>query len=163
MTDAIKAAETKEIKFKADLDAFSDRVKPLFATDAATGGVTLPDSHYFDLAPAGITPESYLLHKEYHDLHDNGVTKAATEVAVPMFVENKELQTVTVTAHIHGKDTYEAVLKRNGVSRNPGTGEVSNYVGSISVARSNIVSTRSKAESNNIKANFRALAESAGL
>lgn len=163
MTDATKATESKEIKFKADLSEFAGKVTPLLATDSTAGTIALPDQAFFDLAPAGVTPESYKLHAEYHDLFNNGVTKAASEVAIPMFVANKELQTITVAAQIHDKDAYEAVFKRSGTSRNPGTGEVSNYVGSVSVARTNIVSTRSKAESNNIKANFRALAEAAGL
>lgn len=163
MTDVNKAAETKEIKFKADLVEFGDKVKHLFASDATAGSLALPDTAYFDLAPAGVTPESYKAHAEYQDLFSNAVTKAATEASIPLFQANKELQTVTVTAPIHDKDSYEAVLKRQGTSRNPGTGEVSNYIGSVSVARTNIVSTRSKAEVNNIKANFRSLAEAAGL
>lgn len=153
---------TTEIKLRDDLVARREQLLPLWVGDKS-GSLVLPAEAAFIGAPEGVTPESYLVHKKHFDLFENASASSGAIKSVELFKENPELQTITATAPIHGKDSFEATFKRNGTSRNPATGDVTNYVGSIGVARINVVSTRSKAESQAIKAEFRSLAETAGL
>lgn len=154
---------TTEVKFREDLVAFADKIKPQYVVNKEAGSLVLPATVYFAEAPEGITPESYRAHKQYADLFNNGTTKAGSELAIDLFAENKELETVVASAAILDKDTYEATFKRHATGRNPRTKEVSNYVGAISVARINVVSSRTEAEWKGIKANMRSLADAAGL
>ncbi len=161
--DTPVAATAPEIKFRDDLIQERDRIKPHFVVNKEAGSLVLPASAVFENAPEGITAESYMAHKRHLDLFTNAATAAGLELAVDMFAENKELQTVTSSAPIAGKDTYEAVFKRHGTGRNPKTREVSNYVGAVAVSRMNVISTRTDAEWKAIKANLRSLAEAADL
>ena len=157
---------TKEVKFKEDLIAASKEFKPQFTADAATGTITLPAGAVFKSAAAerfNVTEESYANHRQFEDLLNNSLTLAGTEQSVDLFKENKELQTVTMKAPIWKNDAYEGVFNRRGTSRNPGDGTVTNYVGAVGVGRINVVSTRTKAEAQAIKQNFRNIAEAAGL
>lgn len=163
MSETTTSAPVVEIKFRDDLIETRDKIKAEFVADNAGGILTLPAGTYFKNAPEGVTEESYALHRGWDDLFNNATTAAASEVAVDMFKDNKELQTVALTVPIYKKDTYEGVFKRQGTSRNVKSGEVSNYVGSIGVGRINTVSTRTQTEWQGIKSNMRALAEAAGL
>jgi len=171
MTDKNVAAaneETKEIKFKDDLVLVADNAQKHFKSDATTGTITLPESIVFgeELGAAqlhSVTPESYENHRKFEDLINNGLTLAGSRESVELFKQNPELQKVVFKVQVGKKDSYEGVFNRKGTSRNPGTGEVSSYVGSVGVGRINVVSTRSNAEWQNIKRNLRNLAEAAGL
>lgn len=154
---------TTEIKFKDDLITVSDKFSPLISGNVAAAKLEAPDSVYFDHAPEGITPASYDLHRKWDDLFQNGMSKAGSEKSVEVFKANPKLEELTLVVPIHGKDTYEATFKRHGTSRNPSSGEVTNYVGNLAVSRVNVVSTRTKAEAQAIKSNFRALATAAEL
>lgn len=154
---------TTEIKFKDDLVTVSDKFAPLITGNVAAAKLEAPDSVYFDHAPEGITPASYDLHRKWDDLFQNGMAKAGVGKSVEIFAANPKLEELTLVVPIHGKDTYEATFKRHGTSRNPSSGEISNYVGNLAVSRVNIVSTRTKAESSAIKAEFKSLAAAAGL
>lgn len=157
---------TKEIKFKDDLTSASKAFAPQFTADASTGALTLPVGAVFASEVAErfkVTEESYANHRQFDDLLNNSLTHAGSVKAVEMFKENPELQTVTLKAPIWKNDAYEGVFNRRGTSRNPGDGTVTNYVGAVGVGRINVVSTRTKAEFQAIKQNFRTLAEAAGL
>lgn len=154
---------TTEIKWRDDLVQASAALKPQFTANAEAGTLVLPADAFFKDAGDLVTPQTYEAVHKHMDLFTNGATHAATELATEMFKAHPKLETITVSAPVHGKDGYEAVLKRHGTSRNPSNGEVTPYSGSVAVSRINVVSTRTKAEANAIKTNFKALAEAAGL
>lgn len=160
------AVEATEIKFKDDLVAAAGHFTPQYTSDNATGTLVLPEGMIFTSPLAtqfGVTEESYANHRQFSDLLNNALTHSAAEKAVEMFKGNKELQTVTLKAPIWKKDAYEGVFNRTGTSRNPKTGDVSNYVGAVGVGRINVVSTRSQSEWQGIKQNMRNMATLAEL
>lgn len=157
------ASAAEGIKFRDDLNALKEKLKPLYQKDATAGTLVLPAGTFFANAPEGLTEESYAINRNYTDLFNNAATLAESELSVEMFQGNKDLQTVTASAPIWKKDAHEGAFKRTGTSRNVKTGEVSNYVGAIGVGRINVVSTRTQAEWQGIKQNMRNLAEAAGL
>lgn len=159
------ATAGNEIKFKEDLLEMKEKIMEVAKAnvDAATGTITLPADFVMSLAPEGLTAETHERDRKFFDLVNNAATLAGSEMAVDLFKDNKDLQTVSLHAPVWKKDAYEGTFKRNGQSRNVKTGEVSNYVGSIGVGRITVVSTRTQAEMQAIKQNMRALAEAAGL
>jgi hypothetical protein len=160
---ATAATADNNIKFRDDLTALKETLKPLYAQDSAAGTLVLPAGTFFANAPENVTEETYAAMRAYTDLFNNAATQAESELSVEMFKANSDLQTVTASAPIWKKDAHEGAFKRTGTSRNVKTGEVSNYVGSIGVGRINVVSTRTQAEWQGIKQNMRNLAEAAGL
>lgn len=159
------AATTTEIKFKEDLLTTKAAIKSKFTSDATTGVATLPAGWAFDpeYTPEGVSEQSYTAHREHEDLLNNAATAAGSELAVELFKQNPELQTVTVSGPVNKRVNYEATFKREGTSRNVKTGEVSTYKGAIGVGRMNIQSSRTQAEWQNIKQNLRNMADAAGL
>lgn len=165
MANTATATAVDEITFKPELREMADKIKEAAkaSADANTGTVTLPADFVFSLAPEGLTVETHERDRKFFDLVNNAATLAGSELAVDLFKQNKDLQTVSLHAPVWKKDAYEGTFKRQGQSRNVKTGEVSNYVGSVGVGRINVVSTRTQTEWQNIKANMRNLAEAAGL
>lgn len=166
MTKAAAAAannEATEIKFRDDFTDLEAKLKPHFNVDKDTGTITMEAGKFFEFAPDGMTEETYGRDRRYTDLFSNVATKITSELAVDAMKKNKDLQTVTASAPIWKKDSFEASSKRTGTSRNVKTGEVSTYVGAIGVGRVNVVSTRTQSEWVNIKNNMKAMAEAAGL
>lgn len=165
-TAAAAAVEDTAIKFKDDLVAGAAEFKAKFTTDSASGTITLPADAVFgsDIAKnLGVTEEMYANVRHFTDLTNNALTHAGSTAAVEMFKANSELKTVAMKAPIWKKDSFEGTFNRTGTSRNPKTGEVSNYVGAIGVGRINVVSTRSQAEWQGIKQNMKNMAAAAGL
>lgn len=161
MSDATQQKKAPE--FKADLVESSKAAKDLLQIDAETGLITLKEGKSFaDLVPQQTLDNLTSGMKEI-DLAEHALLVAGTELAVES-MKGSKLQQASYSIPTFGKNSMEAVFNRNGTKRGaPGSGEVHQVAGVISVAKHEIVSTRSKSEYQAIKANFSSLAEEAGL
>ena len=160
-----EAEKTNTIKFNNDLLEIEQKIAPLLKINGETGHITLADgvTDFASLLPEGQTLESHLAHQKSMDLLEAGLELASVKMATEAMKTNKDLQQVSYEIPSFGKNFFAGTLNRTGQSRAPGATEVKNYVGCVSVAKHEIVSTRTKSEFKNIKSYFKQIAEEAEL
>lgn len=159
-----KATEaTKEITFKADLRESADTIVTVMHGDKETGVITVDASVIEKLMPEGQTLESHLAHQRTFDLISNAFALAGVEKSNELMAANKALESTSYKVPTFGKNYLEGSFKRHGVSRAPGSAEVTNYVGAVGVAKHEVISTRTQSESKAIKDHFKAIALEADL
>ncbi len=154
---AAAASTTEAPKFRADLLAHADKLRPTAVTDSATGIISIPAEVYYANAPAGVTQETDLASAQYRDLNVNTLAYLSSELGAGMFAANPKLETVVATMPVRKNTTIETSWNREGTSRNPGTGEVTAFKGSLGVRRFDERSTRPASEMLDIKRNMRML------
>lgn len=154
---------TEAYKFRDDLTAASDKIKAAATIDNATGIITVPPTFYYDNAPAGVTEAGDRASAAHRDLMQNALTKASGEMAVQAFVATAGLQTVSASMTAHKDMSLEAAWGRSGTSRNPSTGDVSNFNGSLQARKINEKSSRTQAEIVGIRQSIRQACLAAGV
>lgn len=158
-------ATNKSIEFKSDLVEIEKLIAPLLAINAETGNITLAEG-VKDISaalPEGQTLESHLEHQKVMDLINNGVELAAVKMATEAMKKNPDLQQVSYEIPSYGKSFFAGTLNRTGQSRAVGSTDVKEYKGCVSVAKHEVVSTRTKAEARSIRDYFKTLADEADL
>lgn len=162
MSDATKTAENKPT-FKPELAELGGSLEGKLTIDGDTGIAVLDADAFKDHLPEGQTIDSLIAAQKTIDLFGNGLKLALVRAGVKTFQANKKLEQISLNAPTFGSNAFEAVLRRNGESRAPGSTEVKAVKGVITVFKHEVVGTRPKAESTAIKNEFRNLAEAAGL
>lgn len=164
MSEANKQAAAQEAyKFKTDLDEATAKIKAVAVADNTTGLITIPAGFYYDNAPEGVTEANDRASAAHRDLMLNAQTRATGELAIKAFVDNAGLQTVSSTMPVHKDMSLEVSWGRSGSSRNPSTGDVTNFNGALLARKINEKSTRSQAEVVGIRQTIKAMAVSAGV
>lgn len=121
-------------EIKTNIRELADKLKTNLVIDPATGVASVPEEWYVQNLPEGLSADTYKQLSE----HNTDVLAAAAlangEAAIDAFKKNKELERVSLSLPLVGKDTIGVVTDRTYNARNVQSGEVTVKYGRTSAS-----------------------------
>lgn len=110
-------------EIKANIRALADNLKSNLTIDPVTGVATPSDDWYASNLPEGLTVDTYKQLTEHNTDVLAAADLATGELGIETMKTHKDLQRVTMTLPLVGKDTINVVQDRTFDARNVKTGE----------------------------------------
>ena len=112
-------------EIKSNIRELADKIKGELSIDPATGVATVSEDWYVNNLPEGLTAETYVALTNHNTDVLTAAALANGEAAIDAFKKHKELDRVSLSLPMVGKDSIGVVTDRNYNARNVQTGEVS--------------------------------------
>ena len=125
---------SKKEQIQAEVTKIAEIMRPLISFDESGNPELIDKEVFVKNLPEGITEKTVTELGEYTRNFIAGTT-TALDVAIPKFVENKQLDRMKLTVPMVGAhNSIDFTMQRERVSHNPATGEeITNY-GHVTVA-----------------------------
>ena len=125
---------SKKEQIQAEVTKIAEIMRPLISFDESGNPELIDKEVFVNNLPEGITAQTVTELGEYTRNFIAGTT-TALDVAIPKFVENKQLDRVKLTVPMVGAhNSIDFTMQRERVSHNPANGEeITNY-GHVTVA-----------------------------
>ena len=125
---------SKKEQIQAEVNKIAEIMRPLISFDESGNPELIDKEVFVKNLPEGITEKTVTELGEYTRNFIAGTT-TALDVAIPKFVENKELDRMKLTVPMVGAhNSIDFTMQRERVSHNPANGEeITNY-GHVTVA-----------------------------
>lgn len=163
MTASTKTTVHAPVNFKDDVRQLADKIAAKFTVEKGTGVLALPANTFIELAPEGVTSDSYKVHRHYDDTFMVAAQIAGLERSVDIFKDDKKIDTTQMSVPTFGKDSIDLAFARQGSYVDMATKETVTYAGAITARKFTRVSTRTAAEEKLVKTHLKALAAAAGI